>query len=163
MIFSKSFGYALRGVLYVALLQDEGRNIHVEEIAEQLSVPKHFMGKTLKKLVKHGVLTSSKGPSGGFSINDTTITTPLIDILHITDGQDDFKHCVLKMQRCNNANPCPLHRQMEGIKNNLLQVLTQTTIADLLKSDKPHFIKSIATDLGSLRLLKGAVRPTLSK
>jgi DNA-binding IscR family transcriptional regulator len=52
MTFSKSFGYAVRGVLYIAIMQDEKRYVQVEEIAGQLAVPRHFMGKILKNLVK---------------------------------------------------------------------------------------------------------------
>ena len=46
MIFSKSFGYAVRGVLYIALMQDEKRYVQVEEIASTLSVPRHFSGES---------------------------------------------------------------------------------------------------------------------
>jgi Rrf2 family protein len=69
MIFSKSFGYAVRGMLYVAMMQDEKRYVQAEEISTRLAVPRHFMGKILKKLVKERLLASSKGPSGGFTFN----------------------------------------------------------------------------------------------
>src|SRR6516164_3759971 len=74
MIFSKSFGYAVRGVLYVTFKQNNGRFVQVEEIASSLAVPKHFMGKILKRLVKEQILTSAKGPNGGFRVNATTHT-----------------------------------------------------------------------------------------
>ena len=47
MTFSKSFGYAVRGVLYIAVMQNEKRYVQAEEIAAQLFVPRHFMGKIL--------------------------------------------------------------------------------------------------------------------
>jgi Rrf2 family protein len=145
MFFSKSFGYALRGILYIAMLQDEQRKIQTDEIASRLSVPKHFLGKIMQELVKAGLLQSTKGPYGGFSLNETTLSTPLIRLVAITDGPDQFNICVLQLRTCKGVNPCPLHDEVDGIKNRLLQVFNQTTIGDLLNNDKKLFIRSLAT------------------
>src|SRR5580765_6800553 len=78
MIFSKSFGYALRGLLYITFRQHESRYVQVEEIASNLAVPKHFMGKILKRLAKEQILHSAKGPSGGFRMNKSTASVSLL-------------------------------------------------------------------------------------
>lgn len=145
MTFSKSFGYAVRGVLYIALMQDEKRYVQVEEIAAQLAVPRHFMGKILKKLVKENILASSKGPAGGFTVNEDTLQVPLIRLMDITDGLSLFATCVLRLQKCNALNPCPMHCQMEAVNTRLKSILSDTAVGDLLKSDKPGFIKSLST------------------
>ena len=147
MIFSKSFGYAVRGVLYVALMQDEKKYVQGEEIASQLMVPRHFMGKILKRLVKEKVISSSKGPAGGFTINENTLRLPLIRLIYIIEGLQGLETCVLRVKACNEANPCPLHYQMEGLKHNLQNILNDTTIGDLLKEDKKDFINSISTGI----------------
>jgi Rrf2 family iron-sulfur cluster assembly transcriptional regulator len=144
MIFSKSFGYAVRGVLYIALVQDEKHYVQVEEIAANLAAPRHFMGKILKKLAKEGVLSSTKGPSGGFTINKDTLSLSLIRIMQITDGLSPLQNCVLRMTECHASNPCPMHRRMEMIKSGLLAVLSDTSIGDLLNNDKTGFLKSIS-------------------
>jgi Rrf2 family transcriptional regulator, iron-sulfur cluster assembly transcription factor len=149
MIFSKSFGYAVRGVLYIALMQDEKKYIHVEEIARRLTVPRHFMGKILKRLVKQNVIHSSKGPMGGFTINDRTLKVPLIELIDIIDGMETFKSCVLRLKECNPQNPCPLHNQMLYFQNELKGMLSGTTINDLLKDDKADFVKSLSTLSGN--------------
>ena len=145
MVFSKSFGYAVRGMLYVAMLQNEKRFVQVEEIASKLNVPRHFMGKIMKKLVKERLLASSKGPSGGFALNETSLITPLVRIADITEGPDFFRTCVLMMKECNSTNPCPLHFQMEVIKNRMKAVLSGTSITDLLEDSRADLIKSITT------------------
>lgn len=149
MIFSKSFGYAVRGVLYIALMQDEKKFVHVEEIANSLTVPRHFMGKILKKLVKHHVIHSSKGPMGGFTTNDRTLQVPLMELINIIDGMESFKSCVLRLKECNPDNPCPLHNQMVHFQNELKGMLAGTTINDLLKEDKADFVKSLSTLSGN--------------
>lgn len=145
MVLSKSFGYALRGILYVALGCPPRQRIQVDEIARELSVPKHFLGKVMKKIVKHGILNSTKGPHGGFSLGENTLSTTLFDLIQITDTDTPFDDCVLRFRKCNSGNPCPLHHKIEAYKKDFYQIFGKTTIGDLLNADKPDFIKSIAT------------------
>lgn len=147
MLFSKSFGYAIRGILYVALLQGERRNVQVDEIAEQLNIPRHFMRKIMKKLVKENLLFSSKGPNGGFSLHQRTLNVPLVAVLEVTDGLSTLEGCVLRLNECNKQNPCPLHDSMEQMKTTLRQKLETTTIAQLLGDDKSNFLKSISSQI----------------
>src|SRR5690606_38603326 len=100
MFFSKSFGYALRGVLYVALVDKEGRKVQLDEIAEKLSVHKHFLAKIMKTMVKEEILSSTKGPYGGFFKNDQTLKTRIIHLVKITDGIEQFNTCVLSLRKC---------------------------------------------------------------
>jgi Rrf2 family transcriptional regulator, iron-sulfur cluster assembly transcription factor len=146
MILSKSFGYAVRGVLYIAKLQEENRKIQIDEIANNLSVPKHFLGKIMQQIVRKGLLRSTKGPYGGFSLANDTLNTPLIKLVEITDGMEQFKMCVLKLKYCNGINPCPLHNEMEQMRENFLRVFTNTTIGDLVRDSKSDFIKSLAAN-----------------
>ena len=144
MIFSKSFGYAVRGVLYVALMQKEKRYVQVEEIATGLAVPRHFMGKVLKKLVKEKILLSVKGPSGGFTVHEDTLNVSLIRVINITDGLGSFKTCVLRVKECNRENPCPMHGQVEAVRLKLNKIMTETRIGELLSDNKADFLKSIS-------------------
>ena len=144
MNLSKSFGYALRGILYIAKMQDENRKIQIDEIARSLSIPKHFLGKIMQSVVKEGLLKSTKGPYGGFSLTNETLSTPLIKLVEITDGMEQFRVCVLKLKFCDGSNPCPLHHKMEQLRRNFLSVFSETTIDELLKKSKDDLIKSLA-------------------
>lgn len=145
MIFSKTFGYALRGILYIALLRNEKPRVQLDEIADQLSVSRHFLGNVLKGLVNEGVLDSMKGPFGGFSVNQSTMEYTLYDLKKITGEVEDFNSCVLRFKKCNALNPCPLHDQLESLRNEWKHLLESTTIGDLLEKDHPDFLKSIST------------------
>jgi Rrf2 family protein len=152
MIFSKSFGYAVRGVLYVAFMQPDKQFVQVEEIALTLGIPRHFMGKILKLLAKEGVLASNKGPSGGFTINGNTLSFPLLRLIDITNGMSALNNCVLRAKDCNSKSPCPMHGQVEAIKKELKNILSGTTIKDLLYHGNKEFVKSISVeDLAELK------------
>lgn len=145
MFLSKSFGYALRGVLYVAMKGATGRKVLIDEIAEKLAVPRHFLAKVMKQLVKEGILDSTKGPYGGFSMNAKTMSAKLIHLVKITDGVEQFNTCVLSLRKCNSRNPCPLHHQMMKLRDDMLAEFSKRSIGDLLNKENPDFIKSIST------------------
>jgi len=144
MIFSKSFGYSVRAMLYIALKNDLNNRISVEEIANALTVPKYFLSKVMKKLVKAGVLNSAKGIHGGFEINRRTLDTTLLEIVQITDGADKLETCALGLRKCDSRNPCPLHSHFALIKNEWHMKLSGYTIGSLLETKNKDFIKSIS-------------------
>ena len=148
MFLSKSFGYALRGILYVAAAHDDGRKVQIDEIAGKLSVPRHFLGKIMQQMVKNDLLRSTKGPYGGFTLTEETLNSPLVRLVQITDGMDQFNYCVLKLKYCDRVNPCPLHHDMEEIRTELLNVFHETTIGDLVNGNKNSLIRSLAIDSG---------------
>jgi Rrf2 family transcriptional regulator, iron-sulfur cluster assembly transcription factor len=145
MLLSKSFGYALRGILYLALTCEIRQRIQVDEIARELGVPKHFLSKIMKKIVKHGILNSSRGPNGGFFLSEKTLSTSLFELIQVTTIGAPFEDCVLRFRKCNSTHPCPLHHRMETFRHEFYQTFTKTTIGDLLNADRPGIIRSIST------------------
>jgi len=144
MVFSKSFGYALRGILYVALVSETRARVQLDEMADQLAVPRHFLGKVMKNLVKEGILDSVRGPSGGFYMNEQTLQTPLYRLIEITGEVEEMSMCVLRLRKCNAQHPCPMHSEAIQMRGQWQQLLSSTTIGDLLRKDQPDFIQSIA-------------------
>lgn len=145
MFLSKSFGYAVRGILYISMLQDEGRKVQVEEIAEKLAVPKHFLGKILQELVKAGLLKSTKGPYGGFELTGDTLNKPLLEIFKTTDDPEQLGHCELRFTKCDSEHPCPLHSSVLKIREEFVELLSTTTVKDLVQGETALTLDRIAT------------------
>ena len=143
MIVSKSFGYTIRGILFICSMQPEKQFVQVEEIASALSVPRHFLGKILKKLAKEKILSSAKGPAGGFTINENTLQIKLLDIVKLTDGSLSLGNCVLRLKECSSTNPCPMHYKIEGMRKSLASFLSETTMADLMKTNGAGVIEGL--------------------
>lgn len=144
MMFSKSFGYALRGVLYVAMAGEGGEKIRVEDISRSTGIPKHFLGKIMNKLVKANMIGSTKGPSGGFYTTNETLDVPLIQIFHLFDGNQLFDSCVLHLKKCDNENICPLHYKVEETRKNIQLILSETTINNLLQEEQPDLLRKVS-------------------
>lgn len=133
-MFSKTFGYALRAVVLVAQLGQNGRKLGLQEISDQLEIPHHFLGKIMQDMVKHGIVDSLKGPTGGFFANKQTPKIPIWEVLKVTDGSLVFETCALGIQRCNAAAPCPLHGDFAVCRNGMQQVFSEKTIGDLAEN-----------------------------
>lgn len=139
-MFSKTFGYALRAVVFVARHEQEGRRVGLLELSKGLEAPHHFLGKIMQNLVRHDVLDSSKGPNGGFYLNARSLGIALTDILRITDGSLAFEQCALGLKRCNPDKPCLLHHDFALCRNGMLQLMAEKTIGDLLGDVLAHKI-----------------------
>jgi Rrf2 family iron-sulfur cluster assembly transcriptional regulator len=136
MVFSKSFGYAIRSILYLASMNEGGNKVQLNEIADTLSIPRYFLGKVMNRLAKEGVLNSVKGHNGGFSINETTLSTTLTRIMELTGDYVEPNQCALHLGPCNSSNPCAVHDQVEPLKRKWRSLLTTVSIKDLVKIEK---------------------------
>jgi Rrf2 family iron-sulfur cluster assembly transcriptional regulator len=143
MVLSKSLGYAIRGILYVALKGNQEVNVSLNELAGNLNIPRHFLGKVMKRMVKEGILDSKRGPSGGFQVNHNTHQTSLLKLFEITGEIKQFNSCILHLRSCSEANPCPLHTESGIIKAQWHTLMANTTINDLVKKDLPVFVKNL--------------------
>ena len=144
MVSSKSFGYALQGVLFIAMQGDANKKTQLDEMAEGLNVPRYFLGKIMNRLAKDGIVDSIKGHYGGFKCNESTLSTNLMTIAKITGDTDQLDACILRSRDCNEKKPCPLHNKVEPIKKQWRHLLNTLTIEDLLQGNDKGFLKSIS-------------------
>ena len=138
-IFSKSCEYGLRAVVYVADASAEGRKVGVKEVAEEIDSPLHFLAKILQNLSKQGILSSSKGPGGGFYIEKSALDLSLAKVVEAIDGRSLFEGCAMGLKKCSAKKPCPLHNDFGMIRSKITKMLESQTIGDfrdnLLKVD----------------------------
>ena len=127
---SKSCKYAIRAVLYLAIHADEKHKLGVKEIAEDLDVPKHFLGKILQRLSRHNLVSSSKGPTGGFYLDEDNLHLNIRMIVESIDGEDVFNSCILGLPNCNNDQPCVLHNAFSAYRDRMLSVFEGQTIIE---------------------------------
>ncbi|MCK5076783.1 MAG: Rrf2 family transcriptional regulator, partial [Calditrichia bacterium] len=66
-MFSKSCKYGLRATIYLNHYKNEGF-ISINQIAEKLNIPFHFLTKVMQKLNNAGIVESRRGPVGGVKL-----------------------------------------------------------------------------------------------
>lgn len=127
-LFSKTCEYAMRAVFYIASQSGDGARPGIKEIAEKINSPEHFLAKILQKLGRAGIISSIKGPNGGFYIEPKGLKRPLADIITALEGNEIFTGCGMGLSYCSETNPCPLHQEFKKVRNQLTHMLCNTTI-----------------------------------
>ncbi|MBK5194132.1 MAG: Rrf2 family transcriptional regulator [Flavobacteriaceae bacterium] len=133
---SNSSKYAINAVLYLAVHSDESKKISAREIAETISIPSPFLSKLLQVLSKKNVISSSKGPGGGFYMTRDNLNLNLIEIVKHIDGLENFEDCVLGLKKCSSEKPCPVHYSIQPLKKQLFKELNENSIASFAKKVK---------------------------
>ena len=130
-MFSKACEYAIRAMIYIVRQTRDGSKAGIKDIARYTDTPEPFIAKVLQILSRQGIVSSSKGPNGGFYIPANTKGTPLIDIVKAIDGNKLCVSCGLGIKNCNSRTPCPIHFEYAAIRERITEMLKTTNILDL--------------------------------
>ncbi|QJD95441.1 Rrf2 family transcriptional regulator [Mucilaginibacter robiniae] len=129
-VFSKTCEYAIRAVFYIAHKSASGTRVGIKDIAFGIDSPELYLAKILQDLSRKGIISSAKGPNGGFFVDESSLARPLSDIVEAVDGNAIFYGCALGLKQCSEINPCPLHNQFKAIRDQIHHLLHHTTIGN---------------------------------
>jgi len=136
---SNAAKYAIRAMLYLAINSNQTSKIGAKEIAEALEVPLPFLAQLLRNLTAHELISSAKGPGGGFYLNEENLKKTIWEVMVSIDGTAKFDECFLGLAKCNDENPCPAHVIVAPFKERMLK--------DFMKKD----IQKLALEIRSNR------------
>jgi len=126
---SNACKYAIRSILYLAMHTDEQHKVGVKKIAEELESPQPFLAKLLQQLNKGKLVSSTKGPNGGFYLSKSDKENAVWDIIKNIDGTSKFDDCFLGLSKCSDETPCPVHFIVSPFKQKLLENFRDKTIS----------------------------------
>lgn len=128
--------YAIRGVLYLALHASEINKIGSKEVGKNINVSVTFLAKIFQNLNKEKLITSCKGPKGGFYLNKEQLSGNLMSIIECIDGYDTFNSCYIGLPKCSDDNPCTVHHLAAPLRNQMIQTLKNKDISEIVKDTK---------------------------
>ena len=128
---SKSCKYAIRAAVFIASRTSAEQKIGVKEIAAEIEAPAAFTAKILRTLNRYKIVTSLKGPYGGFYCEKYQLDLPVAEIVNAVDGLAVFKECVMGLHQCSDAHPCPMHHKYARTRNELMKTFEETSIGSL--------------------------------
>jgi len=118
------------------------KKIGIKKISRDLNIPTPFLGKILQSLAKQKLLSSTKGPHGGFGLGKEPDNISLLDIVLIIDGEDLFKMCLINNVSCkdfeNGKTTCTMHRKLAPIRNKLKDLFEKETIGSIVRDIKKY-------------------------
>ncbi len=133
MIYSRSAEYAVRAFVHLAILAP-GEYTMAKHIAAETGIPSHFLAKILQEMARDGFLKSSKGPRGGFRLNQPPEDISMLRIVEAVDGAGRYDRCIGGSPECNDRAPCGMHDSWKALRSRIIEYLGGTSVADLAKA-----------------------------
>ena len=133
---SNSSKYGVKAVLYLAVHSSETKKIRAKEIAEAIDIPSPFLAKILQPLSKKEIISSIKGPTGGFYMTPENLEIPLLEVVREIDGLEKLNNCVLGLTACNAEKPCPVHFSVQPFRLKFMKELRENSIASFAQKVK---------------------------
>ena len=131
--------YALRMVCLLAKESAAGNTpVGAATLAEGVAVPTRFGLKILHKLSETELVKTSRGATGGYSLNQDAKTITIRQVVEAIDGPIEINRCLSETHTClNNPNKdcCRLHHVFEELNHHLTERLDRLTVAMVVDAE----------------------------
>jgi Rrf2 family protein len=127
---SKKADYALMAVRHLALKSGPS-SASAREIAEQYDIPIELMAKVLQRLVRAGLLISTQGTRGGYTLSRPPVTISVADVIQAIDGPFTVTACSSEKNDCEQFSKCSIREPLWQIRERIAATLGTVTIAEM--------------------------------
>ena len=101
------------------------------EIAEQYDIPIELMAKVLQRLVRAGLLISTQGTRGGYTLSRPSVAISLADVIQAIDGPFTITACSSEKIDCEQYSKCSIRDPLWQIRERIAATLGTVTIAEM--------------------------------
>ncbi|MCK5137590.1 MAG: Rrf2 family transcriptional regulator [Bacteroidales bacterium] len=136
MNFSKTTSYALSTLSFMA--DHEGGKFSAKLLHKKLKIPWPYLRQLLTSLSKSGFIKSVQGRNGGFLLQRSADQITLAEIVDAVEGLDILGTCIMGFNKCPFNHTCAMHETWETTRKSIVNILSNTTLDQLKKSDNNH-------------------------
>lgn len=135
---SKNVEYALMCLRVMA----ENREIwSSRDLASKFHIPLKLLEKILQKLSSAQLISSTKGPSGGYSLKCEPELMKLNDVIRAVYGQLHLTQCMEHSYECSRKGKCMVRPSFHSLQELISTFLQSTSLHDFIQMDtvnSPH-------------------------
>ncbi|MGH8014554.1 MAG: RrF2 family transcriptional regulator [Candidatus Binataceae bacterium] len=124
--------YALRAMIHLA--DHPGGVARGSEIALHERIPKYYLEKVIRDLMRRGLVRAQRGPGGGYQLGRAADTISFRDVIEAVEGPITLNVCVEGGTTCDLQPTCRMFRVWEEGQRVLLEVFSQTTLQEVAAS-----------------------------
>ena len=133
---SKKTKYGLKALTYLAS-QSKREPVQISEIAMHENISQKFLESILLTLRNTGFLGSKKGKGGGYYLLKDPSEIHMTTVIRVLEGPIAMVSCVSlnfyeKCDDCPDENKCAVHKLMLQVRDSVLEVYKNNTLADLI-------------------------------
>jgi FeS assembly SUF system regulator len=126
---SKKADYALIAMKHLA--QHARPWTSAREIAEQYDIPIELLAKVLQRLVRTGLLTSTQGTRGGYTLSRAAKSISIADVIQAIDGPVAVTACSTEKHDCEQYAKCSVRDPLWQIRERIVAALGTVTLSEM--------------------------------
>ena len=127
--------YGVRAMFEIAKGYKSGP-VTIREISMEQDVSVAYLEQILNKLRKAGLISSVKGPGGGYVLSRDPKSISIGAILRELEGPVAITSCLDPKEGCMRVDGCVTHLLWKSLGENIEAFLDNMTLGDLLKNDQ---------------------------
>lgn len=108
----------------------EGQSVTTKYLAEKLNGSSNHLSKIMQRLVKAGLVSSIRGPKGGFFLAADADDITLLDVYEAIEGRFNQVECLLSDKICRGGS-CILGEALQETNKAVYDQLKNTRLSDL--------------------------------
>lgn len=143
MDISAKTDYAVRALLAMAAAGDD-RPVSVEELSTRQELPRTFLEAIVADLRRAGLVTSRRGPSGGYALARPASQINLGDVFRAVDGPFAEVRGLRPHETAYDGAAEHLPVVWVAVRASLRRVLDETSLADVLSGALPAHVRDLA-------------------
>ncbi|MGN1150078.1 MAG: RrF2 family transcriptional regulator [Sutterella sp.] len=130
--------YALR--MMVDLAEQESRNyISLKDVAGRQDISKKYLEQIVPALTQAGLLSTVRGPTGGYRLARPSEDITVGDILRVTEGSFTHVSCVGVPGSCERSGSCPTITIWQGLSEVVGRYLDGITLRNIVEHQKESY------------------------
>ncbi|MCK0472281.1 Rrf2 family transcriptional regulator [Halalkalibacter sp. APA_J-10(15)] len=130
MKYSKATNYALHTMVYLTLAP-KGKSVGVEQLATVQNLSATYLSKILTKLVKAGLIESTPGVKGGYSLVKRSSEISFLDVIYAIEGNTTLFTCSLEHETWSRNEACVIENVMIEAETKMKDELSKKKIVDI--------------------------------
>ena len=135
---SKKADYALIAMNHLARKQGSpSASTSARDIAERYDIPIELMAKVLQRLVRTGLLVSTQGTRGGYTLSRPPGSISVADVIQAIDGPFTVTACSTEKHDCEQYSKCNVRGPLWQIRERIVATLGNVSIAEMAAESEP--------------------------
>ncbi len=119
-----------------------------KDIADAYHIPAQLLAKILQTLARAGLLVSTAGTNGGYSLARPAAEISAFEVIRAIDGPLFITSCITIHGACDLAGHCTIKEPLRKVSDSLRDLLSAIRIADLIETPEPN-AGQVPVSLGS--------------
>src|SRR5580698_7498309 len=153
---TKKADYGLMALKYLAEQAEIGQSAQssasAKAIADAYHIPPQLLAKILQTLTRGGILVSTAGTNGGYSLARPASEINAFEVIRAIDGPLFITSCITIHGTCDLHGTCTIKEPLRKVNDSIKELLSGIHVSDLIEPAEASPAAALAGGLVSIAL-----------